>query len=641
MLIDRRDFLGASSRSPDPVKATSYSETIQSAYNTTAATERATSLTSALRTRYSELQSYIQEQTGTKLTNPIDYRSERAVRLEHMFRHGRALSTQKEFGQTTQDFRESTFFDEAIKLREEYPDLDIPTAEEIREQIGRDRAELRETDAERARGESGFVQGAARVAGGIGAILLDPPVYTSMLLGAGAARGLVQAALIEGAIGVGVEIPIQAAVQGQRPEVGEEPSLAEAAINVTMAGLGGAIGAAALRGTGLGVRELLRRYRAGPRTPSGDFGAAYLERMEDIRESNPFEDTPAGNDAFQKRFDEASERLLEPELARGVDNEALPTRAGLEVLNERRPGVTREVVTAEADLGLVRRRLARQQRVAQQDVVDIARSVGGEPKRSEQAVEAARDGQTSARADVEQLQSETLPALQRQAAELDEASPEYFAVQEQIAEARQRLQTSQEVADSPLEDLLESAQPENIRLARNRQSRARREIETLQAETIPAAVRRVALAREQQAAALRILQATPEVRMQIRDIQNAMADTDLATDVAGMQEAGQASRRIPESSPGLAEDVPGSTGTGNREAVSDLLAPEDVGTQRAVREALEQSVLQLLEENPTRPISILNDAGEVRTLSAQQILDEFRDDIEFQARVAECVRGVI
>ena len=153
------------------------------------------------------------------------------------------------------------------------------------------------------------MSGAARFVGSAGAILTDPPVAASLLLGAGAASGILRTALIEGGIGVGVEIPVQAAVQTSRQEVGEEANLAEAARNVALAGAGGLVLGGALKGAGIGSRKLVEKYRANPQihTREGNDAAATVEALHELEATNPIPEQPG----HIQRVEEATRQLLE------------------------------------------------------------------------------------------------------------------------------------------------------------------------------------------------------------------------------------------------------------------------------------------------------------------------------------------
>ena len=280
MLVDLDNFRDKAVRSPEPRKATTLGETLRSSFETTRKTELTISVGSGLFEEYDKAIQRIAEQTGQRLANPI-----------------------------TAPPGEREGLEEAFAARARELGVDVPGPQEIRSKVGKDRAGAREADALLREGESGILQGIARFAGTAGAILTDPPIAGSMILGAGAASGIVRTALVEAGIGAGVEVPVQGVVQSTRREVGEEPSLSEAATNVALAGVGGFVGGAALKGAAVGTRELINRYKASPNahTPAADQAINVLERQHHIEEANPAPEVPG----HLEKFDEAYYDLLD------------------------------------------------------------------------------------------------------------------------------------------------------------------------------------------------------------------------------------------------------------------------------------------------------------------------------------------
>ena len=281
MLIKRENFSDAASRSADPVLSTSLGETLKSSFDLTMKTERSISVVSNIRDKYDEVINRVKEETGHDLPNPY-------VLPGHL-----------------REDAEKRFQDQARELG-----VSIPNQEELRQEIGTDRQALREADAQLQKGESGLIQGAARFVGAAGAILTDPPIAASMLLGAPVASGVLRTALIEAGIGAAVEIPVQGIVQSSRREVGEDPSFADAVANVALAGAGGFVGGALVKGAINGSRSLVEHYRAsGSPSAAGDKAAKYLDRLHDIEDANP---VPERAGEFVQKFDEAYLNLTEP-----------------------------------------------------------------------------------------------------------------------------------------------------------------------------------------------------------------------------------------------------------------------------------------------------------------------------------------
>ena len=328
MFIDRREFESQASRSAVPTRSRTLADTIGSAFTATRKTELSVSISNSLRDEYDKIAEDVFQQTGKRIGNP--------------FGGGYQADPQK-FGLQSPLSKdpEGDFYREASEAG-----ATVPNAAEVRDSIRADRDDIREYDRRIQAGEQGFIQGAARFAGTAGAILTDPPIMASMLVGAGVASGILRTALVEGAIATGVEIPVQALVQSSRKEVGEEPNLKEAATNVALAGAGGAIGGALIKGVALGSREAVRRYRGLPdeaKTPQADAAATHLERVNEIEEAAP---NPDDMPAYVKRFDETYKELLEGpsyEVKRTVRPEAPEVRSDTVLVNSSGRAQTPEV----------------------------------------------------------------------------------------------------------------------------------------------------------------------------------------------------------------------------------------------------------------------------------------------------------
>ena len=302
MIINRQDFKDSSRRTDSPVRAISLSDTIQSSFRTTRALELSTSANDGLAEAYSEVVTDIYNQSGVRLFNP--YSGSNISQLTRGIL-GMPSASPKYF--------EEEFYRQVNKLRENNPDLDVPTPEQVRERVGIARSQLRSEDAEVQVGEAGLSSGVARFAGAAGAIMTDPLVLGSMIAGAPAASGVLRTALIESGIAAGVEVPIQGIVQSQRRQFGEEPSLGEAAANVVMAGAGGFVGGALLKGAAVGTRGLVNKYRASPvkKTPATETAATYLDRLHQIQDSNVLGYiSPKGNKEFLDKWDESYYRVF-------------------------------------------------------------------------------------------------------------------------------------------------------------------------------------------------------------------------------------------------------------------------------------------------------------------------------------------
>ena len=173
-----------------------------------------------------------------------------------------------------------------------------------------------------------FTTSLAGFAATAGMAIVDPPVLASMAFGAPWATGILRGALIDAAIGAGVEVPLQTVVQFGRKQFGEKPSLLQGASAVAAAGVGGFALSALLRSGVRGTqfvaretRELLRRSEGLENPDSAVRDAqAYLRRQADLGEASPFGDTPAARAEHAERLSEA------PEAVRAGRRPATPER---------------------------------------------------------------------------------------------------------------------------------------------------------------------------------------------------------------------------------------------------------------------------------------------------------------------------
>jgi hypothetical protein len=268
---------------------------------------------------YDDIISRIERRTGTKLDNPYVVR--RAVRGEHR----PSLEEQEEqFNTALNELLEKhPDFARELEAVRSLRSLGMPdTASELSEvdqivamerQLLRDKQELI-----RLRTNSPEVS-IAGLAAGMAGVLTDPPLLASLLIPAATGARVLRFALIEAAIGAGVEVPIQAAVQLGRRRVGEEPSFSEAMQNVLAAGLGGAALGGLIRGVPASVRYargLLTRAEELPvQTAEVRSAASVLERVTDAQESSPLAPTARGMQEHLARLDSSMAALREGRVA--------------------------------------------------------------------------------------------------------------------------------------------------------------------------------------------------------------------------------------------------------------------------------------------------------------------------------------
>jgi len=219
---------------------------------------------------------------------------------------------------------------------------DLPTTEDaIRDRIRREvqASEQEAADIAERAGISGTLGG---FAGTLGGSLTDPALLASLAAGAPASAGIIRTALIEAGIGAASEVPIQAAVQTQRANIGLDAGLDRALRNIAAAGVGGGILAGGIRGVELGTRKALgfdtrqaaeTAEQAGLTEASADVKAAAenIKRQTDIESNNPFTRAfPENNAVFNRVFDETLSQLRDEGVTPGystnipVRDEALP-----------------------------------------------------------------------------------------------------------------------------------------------------------------------------------------------------------------------------------------------------------------------------------------------------------------------------
>ncbi len=280
MLFNRADIIDAASRRIAPAPPATAGERAAIDAEVFAEPSMSLSAQAAFDREYENYIADIEAETGKRLFNPM-----------RMSVVG---------GASTLEAAEEKFMAARDKLLEKH-DIAIRTPQSIRDDIAGHRKGLRAKQAEITRRTVDWPVSLAGHAATMGMAVIDPPVLMSMAFGAPVASGILRGALIEAAIGAGVEVPIQAVVQFGRRQFGEKPSVLEGASAVAAAGGGGFALSALLRG-GLravrplarGTRELLRRSER-LEHPDASVRAAqdYLRRQADLEEASPFGDTPA------------------------------------------------------------------------------------------------------------------------------------------------------------------------------------------------------------------------------------------------------------------------------------------------------------------------------------------------------------
>lgn len=175
---------------------------------------------------------------------------------------------------------------------------------------------------------TGLAGGAGQFTGAAGALMGDPLVLATLPLGASAGSRILVAAAIESAIAGGVTAASQPVVQKWRKELGLPSGLGPALTNIGLATVAGFGLTAGIRGIGAGLgklsdRQILQAAEELRITDNPDVSVAWRALMKEleIREQNPFLDTPAGMEAHARRTQAATANLEEH--GRSAPNEFL------------------------------------------------------------------------------------------------------------------------------------------------------------------------------------------------------------------------------------------------------------------------------------------------------------------------------
>ena len=307
-LFGRDDLTATARRAPAPGPPSSFSESLSSSWEITMETGRSLSANEALFNAYDAYLKEVEERSGVGLPNPFEH------------------------DPVTRPKVEALVLEEVRKLREKDPEVPLRTPEDIRAEIGLDRAAARARRAEVARREIGFGANAGAFIGTAGAIMTDPPVFASMFFGAPWATGLLRAAVIEaGAAGAG-EALAQVGIQTGRRQFGEEPDIGEAALAVATVAGGAGVLAPVVRGAARGVRALLKQAKTVPIKGSLARAAErFLRRQVELEDASPFPETQAGRVQHVERLTEAQVALREgrpvrmPEQPRATVRSEVPT----------------------------------------------------------------------------------------------------------------------------------------------------------------------------------------------------------------------------------------------------------------------------------------------------------------------------
>jgi hypothetical protein len=503
---------------------------------------------------------------------------------------------------------ESTFFEQVNKLRESEPELDLPhtSPEGMRNAIAQRFAGQREHAADVDQRSRGFLTNTASFFGTAGAATFDPPVLLSMFLGLPWSAGVLRGALLDAGIGAATEVVIQADVQLRRREIGEDPSLAEAAAVVGSVGVGGFALSGLLRGGVKGTKALLARSRALPtehRTAEVRAAEKYLARVHELEDANPHADTFAGRAAHQQALDEAFIRLTRTETAVGrvldadkphrIEVTEVATRAGEPV-----------------ESFFARLRAGNPQLFTRYDAVG---------KRIEVVQEKLRHIRETLAQPVDRAAAEEMGKLRTELATATDRR-KIKRLQRRIAEVERR-------AGPDLEAKAKKAAGQRARLA-SREVKLTSELGRLTSEhdMLTGRVNRAVGKLEPTRRAAVILRA--KVR-----IGTGSDPTSVAA--RGMVDFGNTVVEAVERR-GLTEP-PMATQTGAK----PVIAPKSAAEIQLRDDALEAQTREMLEMDPEAQMHITDADGTVREITARELLDDLADDETLLKALQACAAGAL
>lgn len=173
-------------------------------------------------------------------------------------------------------------------------------------------------------------------AGEIAAVVTDPPIALSMLLGAPAATGVMRGMLVEAGVAAAAETAVQPAIQRFREEAGVRAGFDEAVRNVLTAATAGAGFYGAFRVAGAGFRQLADRaaQAKAPSTMTPEERTAWLElrKAAAVEESNPLgRPDPAAMEQHQALMERALMDLKEGRAVRASVDDQL--QLGVETIS--------------------------------------------------------------------------------------------------------------------------------------------------------------------------------------------------------------------------------------------------------------------------------------------------------------------
>ncbi len=208
------------------------------------------------------------------------------------------------------------FQERAKQLHETLGGFDLKTPDDLKASIAERAATLEKRHMDVSDRQTGLgVVG--EFAGMAGAVLTDPPVAMSLVVGAPVSAGILRTAAIEGLVAAGTEAVIQPKIQGYRDELGLDAGFERGLTNVLAAGGGGVLFGGGIKALGIfagwgmpKVRQVYRDVKKNP-TPEERGAVAASEREGEILSDNPLEDSPAGVSEHIERVEKSLEAVQE------------------------------------------------------------------------------------------------------------------------------------------------------------------------------------------------------------------------------------------------------------------------------------------------------------------------------------------
>ena len=315
---------GTSRLMPLGDKSSTFSENFQASWELNVFTDRVLSMKQNLLDEYQQEIDDIAAKTGKQIEHPLRNTLTEKQRIHKTLSNlgrdrGKPRTTPRQYhGEQFQKFHETSAniaYDHGISVR---------SSDEIRKSIADKAKELELTAAEIA-SRATWTGAVGGFVGATGALVTEPVVMATMLLGAPRSAGIIKTALAEALIGGTTEALIQPIIQNYRNELGLDAGWRQGLQNVGMATAGSGAFAGVLKSLGVAigrsknVRQLTKMFREIVESPTDEQMAALreLENLldtEEISVVNP--NDPEANAIFTENLNRAERALAEGRVLR-------------------------------------------------------------------------------------------------------------------------------------------------------------------------------------------------------------------------------------------------------------------------------------------------------------------------------------